>query len=86
MLSVRLTSSSSARGRLVRVAPALAPPLLSQRDGDSYDGRDKYVLTFLDLTLVVFSKSYCPYCKATKSTLKGLATDFEVVELDQICT
>ena len=37
-----------------------------------------------DNAVVVFSKSYCPYCKATKSTLKGLATDFEVVELDQI--
>jgi glutaredoxin 3 len=33
---------------------------------------------------VVFSKSYCPYCKATKSTLSSLDANYEVLELDQI--
>lgn len=33
--------------------------------------------------IVVFSKSYCPYCKATKSLLSSLDADFKVVELDQ---
>jgi glutaredoxin 3 len=37
-----------------------------------------------DNAVVVFSKSYCPYCKTTKSTLKELTTAIEVVELDQI--
>jgi glutaredoxin len=34
--------------------------------------------------IVVFSKSYCPYCKAAKSTLRSLDADFELLELDQI--
>ncbi|EGX89024.1 glutaredoxin Grx1, putative [Cordyceps militaris CM01] len=33
--------------------------------------------------VVVFSKSYCPYCKATKSLLSSLDADFKVVELDE---
>lgn len=34
--------------------------------------------------VVVFSKSYCPHCKATKSTLSGLGVEAVVLELDQI--
>jgi thiol-disulfide isomerase/thioredoxin len=33
---------------------------------------------------VVFSKSYCPYCKASKSLLSELGANFKVLELDQI--
>lgn len=33
--------------------------------------------------VVVFSKSYCPYCRQTKSLLSSLKTTFETVELDQ---
>ncbi|KAG7116391.1 Glutaredoxin-2 like protein [Verticillium longisporum] len=35
-----------------------------------------------DNAVVVFSKTYCPYCKATKQTLKDLGADFLTVELD----
>ncbi|GAA6039451.1 hypothetical protein JCM8097_009553 [Rhodosporidiobolus ruineniae] len=34
--------------------------------------------------IVVFSKSYCPYCNATKKLLKDLGEDFDVYELDQL--
>ncbi|CAI4212852.1 unnamed protein product [Parascedosporium putredinis] len=34
--------------------------------------------------VVVFSKSYCPYCKATKSTLEKLGAEFTVHELDKL--
>ncbi|KAK2028665.1 glutaredoxin [Colletotrichum zoysiae] len=34
--------------------------------------------------VVVFSKSYCPYCRQTKSTLDELDTDYTVLELDQM--
>ncbi|KAF1326366.1 Glutaredoxin, partial [Globisporangium splendens] len=34
--------------------------------------------------VVVYSKSYCPYCSKTKALLKELGASFEVVELDQI--
>ncbi|KAM3499915.1 hypothetical protein MY10362_006872 [Beauveria mimosiformis] len=36
-----------------------------------------------NLFLVVFSKSYCPYCKATKSLLSSLDANAKVVELDE---
>lgn len=35
--------------------------------------------------VVVFSKSYCPYCKATKSLLDEKNAKYELLELDQIC-
>ncbi|KAM3070453.1 Glutaredoxin [Clarireedia jacksonii] len=34
--------------------------------------------------VAVFSKSYCPYCKATKSLLSSLNAKFFVIELDQV--
>ncbi|KAH7141408.1 putative glutaredoxin Grx1 [Dactylonectria estremocensis] len=36
-----------------------------------------------DSPVVVFSKSYCPYCKETKRTLEGMGAVFEAVELDK---
>lgn len=35
------------------------------------------------IILVVFSKSYCPYCQSTKRTLNKLDAEFQVLELDQ---
>jgi thiol-disulfide isomerase/thioredoxin len=34
--------------------------------------------------VVVFSKSYCPYCTATKKLLNELGANFTALELDQI--
>ncbi|EEA27536.1 Glutaredoxin [Talaromyces marneffei ATCC 18224] len=34
--------------------------------------------------VVVFSKSYCPYCKSTKSLLTSLGAQYYVLELDQV--
>ena len=31
----------------------------------------------------VFSKSYCPYCKSTKSLLSEMGANFYTIELDQ---
>jgi thiol-disulfide isomerase/thioredoxin len=39
-----------------------------------------------DNKVVVFSKSYCPYCKSTKSLLSSLDASYYVLELDQIGT
>ena len=39
-----------------------------------------------DNGVVVFSKSYCPYCKASKDLLTQLGAKYEVLELDQIGT
>ncbi|EKG17437.1 Glutaredoxin [Macrophomina phaseolina MS6] len=34
----------------------------------------------------VFSKSYCPYCRATKSLLSELGAKYYAIELDQVGT
>ena len=38
----------------------------------------------LRLIIAVFSKSWCPYCKATKALLSEMGAKFEVTELDQV--
>ncbi|KAJ3361494.1 hypothetical protein GGF32_007252 [Allomyces javanicus] len=35
---------------------------------------------------MVFSKSYCPYCRKAKDTLTTLGKPFHAIELDQIAT
>ncbi|KAH7311532.1 glutaredoxin [Stachybotrys elegans] len=37
-----------------------------------------------DNAVVVFSKSYCPYCSQTKSTLRSFDAKAEVLELDNL--
>ncbi|KAH8595731.1 glutaredoxin [Bisporella sp. PMI_857] len=34
--------------------------------------------------VAVFSKSYCPYCQATKKLLTEFGADFYTIELDQV--
>lgn len=34
--------------------------------------------------VVVFSKTYCPFCKATKSLMEDLKIDAKIIELDEI--
>ncbi|CAK7233269.1 Glutaredoxin [Sporothrix bragantina] len=36
-----------------------------------------------DNAVVVFSKSYCPYCRSTKRTLDDLGAKYFAIELDQ---
>ncbi|KAJ9641604.1 glutaredoxin [Exophiala oligosperma] len=37
-----------------------------------------------DNSVVVFSKSYCPYCRATKSLLNDKHAKYFLMELDQV--
>lgn len=34
--------------------------------------------------IAIFSKSYCPYCRASKETLTEAGATFFVVELDKV--
>lgn len=36
-----------------------------------------------DNAVMVFSKSYCPYCKATKKTLDNAGAKYTVYELNE---
>ena len=33
--------------------------------------------------VVIFSKSYCPHCRAAKNTFQKMGVDFKTVELDK---
>lgn len=37
-----------------------------------------------DNAVAVFSKSYCPYCNATKSLLSEMGAKYYAIELDQV--
>jgi len=37
-----------------------------------------------DNAVAVFSKSYCPYCKASKALLSELGAKYYTIELDQV--
>ncbi|CEP13611.1 hypothetical protein [Parasitella parasitica] len=45
--------------------------------------KDKVEEIIKDNKVVVFSKSYCPFCKKAKQLLTGLGVDFFVLELDK---
>ena len=47
--------------------------------------KDKAQQIVNDNKVVVFSKSYCPYCRATKSLLDGKNAKYFLMELDQVC-
>lgn len=36
-------------------------------------------------SVVVFSKSYCPYCKMANDILKNTGAKFEVIQLENRC-
>ncbi|KAL8868425.1 MAG: hypothetical protein Q9174_005002 [Haloplaca sp. 1 TL-2023] len=36
--------------------------------------------------VAVFSKSYCPYCRASKTLLSEMGAKFYVIEMDQVGT
>jgi glutaredoxin 3 len=38
----------------------------------------------LTLYSAVFSKSYCPYCRATKALLSNMGAKYYAIELDQV--
>ncbi|KAK6363600.1 hypothetical protein TWF730_001024 [Orbilia blumenaviensis] len=44
--------------------------------------REKAQKLIDDNAVMVFSKSYCPYCRAAKTTLRDMNATFEVYELD----
>lgn len=41
-------------------------------------------LTFHHRKKAVFSKSYCPYCRASKTLLSEMGAKFYVIEMDQV--
>ncbi|KAK2601596.1 Glutaredoxin [Conoideocrella luteorostrata] len=48
------------------------------------DARTKVQEIIKENAVVVFSKSYCPYCRSTKDTLNKLGAEFKAYELDKL--
>lgn len=46
--------------------------------------RETVEATIAASPVVVYSKSWCPYCARTKALLKELGAEFDVVELDKV--
>jgi len=57
----------------------LVPLLIAAADDTDYLVK----ASITDNKIMVFSKSYCPYCKRAKETLRKHNIDFQVIELDQ---
>ena len=52
-------------------------------DGVARD--NKFIAYYIkDNKVMVFSKSYCPYCTETKKTLDSLGVKAKIIELDQV--
>lgn len=58
--------------------PSISPAAMA-------DAKSKAQGIINDNGVVVFSKSYCPYCKATKTLLGQKNAKFFLMELDQVC-
>lgn len=47
------------------------------------EAKNKAELLIRENPVMVFSKSYCPYCRATKKTLQSLGAEFKVYEMNE---
>jgi hypothetical protein len=80
--SVLSISIAAASKRLNKVPGQNRSQFLSMSSSSIKEVIDK---SLSDNNVMVFSKSYCPYCTKTKSTLESLKIPFGVIELD-VCT
>ena len=77
-----LSISIAASKRVNKVPGQNRSQFLSMSSSSIKEVIDK---SLTDNSVMVFSKSYCPYCTKTKSTLESLKIPFGVIELD-VCT
>eukprot|EP00934_Nitzschia_sp_Nitz4_P006349 Nitzschia sp. Nitz4//scaffold3_size479765//367779//368231//NITZ4_000153-RA/size479765-processed-gene-1.482-mRNA-1//1//CDS//3329550917//6339//frame0 len=87
--------STVALAAATATAFTVIPPATALARGSMSDSRTAAVDTTLQLSkddfikaeiasndVVVFSKTYCPYCKATKELFNGLGVSAQIHELD----
>ncbi|CAM9772840.1 unnamed protein product [Ectocarpus sp. 6 AP-2014] len=81
----RVAVSSFAGSTIVRAASATALPSQRQAKFTTSMNSVDFVEKEIDSNnVVVFSKSYCPFCTRTKNLFAGLGVDATVYELDQM--
>ncbi|CAL5375381.1 unnamed protein product [Camellia sinensis] len=88
MASFGLTLSSS-KFMIISIALMLIVPFLctpttsSESESESKSEAAFIKKTISSHSIVIFSKSYCPYCKKAKAVFKELNQTPHVIELDQ---
>ncbi|GMP36655.1 hypothetical protein CsSME_00008713 [Camellia sinensis var. sinensis] len=88
MASFGLTLSSS-KFMIISIALMLIVPFLctpttsSESESESKSEAAFIKKTISSHSIVIFSKSYCPYCKRAKAVFKELNQTPHVIELDQ---
>ena len=56
----------------------------SSGEVDTNSEEAKFIKSEIDHNcVVIFSKSHCPHCRATKNTFQKMGVDFKVIELDK---
>lgn len=60
--------------------------MVNTTKSNSTSSKDIIESAIKDNEVVVFSKSSCPYCDATKRTLAGLSMNTKVYELDEMAS
>ncbi|CAN0027416.1 unnamed protein product [Ectocarpus sp. 12 AP-2014] len=81
----RVAVSSFAGSAIVRATSSTALPSQRQAKFTTSMNSVDFVEKEIDSNnVVVFSKSYCPFCTRTKNLFAGLGVDATVYELDQM--
>ena len=75
--------AASARFTAAMVVLALGTSLFHCTEASAPSVGEFVHTTINSHTVVIFSKSYCPYCRRAKSVFKELNQDAHVVELDE---
>ncbi|XP_028114781.1 glutaredoxin-C4-like isoform X2 [Camellia sinensis] len=90
MASFGLTLSSSKfmiiSIALMLIVPFLCTPTTSSESESESESKSEAAFikkTISSHSIVIFSKSYCPYCKRAKAVFKELNQTPHVIELDQ---
>ncbi|KAE9462426.1 hypothetical protein RHGRI_000070 [Rhododendron griersonianum] len=82
---VKLFSSSTSMSKFIIILSVsfLCSPLTSEAAASSSSPAAFVKKTISSHSIVIFSKSYCPYCRKAKAVFKELKQEPYVVELDE---
>ena len=67
------------------IGPSSSRQNVAARTALNMENPDEFVKSEIESNdVVVFSKSYCPFCKATKELFDGMGVEYKVHELDKM--
>merc|ERR1719152_503062 len=85
LLSLTATSALRVSARSPLVAAASARSLSGVRaSADASSLEEQIKATVAASPVVVYSKSWCPFCQRTKETFNKLGVEYKAIELDEL--